>query len=314
MADLSEILLRVQDRCGRVSGDPVPLDGGITNRNYRVTVDGRELVLRLPGKDTDLLGIDREAERLAARMAAGLGIAPELVYADPDCSLTVFVEGAQPIDPDLLRADPAPFARALRAFHDSGLTLPTRFWIPDLLRDYAGLLAEHGAEPPAEFVRARILVERIAAVLPLSEPVACHDDLLPGNLLAAGEQRLLVDWEYAGMGHRLFDLGNLAVNNGFDDAAEARLLAAYDAPDAPTTPDPLNAPTTPAPVIDPRRHAALKLMRLVSDAREAAWGVVQGLISDLDFDFGGYAEEHFERLDRAAADPRLEEYLRAATA
>ena len=32
-------------------------------------------------------------------------------------------------------------------------------------------------------------------------------------------------------------------------------------------------------------------MRIVSDAREAAWGVVQGSISELDFDFAGYAEQ-----------------------
>ena len=51
------------------------------------------------------------------------------------------------------------------------------------------------------------------------------------------------------------------------------------------------------------RLAALRLFRLVSDAREAAWGVVQGLISELDFDFTAYADEHFERLERAAADP-----------
>ena len=36
----------------------------------------------------------------------------------------------------------------------------------------------------------------------------------------------------------------------------------------------------------------------MSDVREAMWGVVQGAISDLDFDFAGYASEHFERLRR----------------
>jgi hypothetical protein len=52
----------------------------------------------------------------------------------------------------------------------------------------------------------------------------------------------------------------------------------------------------------------------VSDAREAAWGVVQGSISELDFDFGDYAAQHFGRLDRNASDPRLEDWLRAAAA
>jgi len=52
---------------------------------------------------------------------------------------------------------------------------------------------------------------------------------------------------------------------------------------------------------------------LVSDAREAAWGVVQGSISELDFDFGDYAHQHFTRLERNASDARLKEWMRAAT-
>jgi thiamine kinase-like enzyme len=108
---------------------------------------------------------------------------------------------------------------------------------------------------------------------------------------------VLVDWEYAGMGHRLFDLGNLAVNNAFDEAAQDRLLRAYHR----------RSPTA-------GQRAALRLMMLVSDAREGAWGVVQGAISALPFDFGDYAEQHFARMMRGADDPRLKEWLDGATA
>ncbi len=52
----------------------------------------------------------------------------------------------------------------------------------------------------------------------------------------------------------------------------------------------------------------------MSDAREAAWGVVQGVISELDFDFRAYAEKHFARLARAAGDPRFEEWIHATAA
>ena len=48
-----------------------PLDGGITNRNYRVTLGGEPLVVRLRGKRTGPLGIDRDTECLAAERAAG---------------------------------------------------------------------------------------------------------------------------------------------------------------------------------------------------------------------------------------------------
>ena len=46
--------------------DVVPLEGGITNRNYVVTVGGVRYVLRMPGRDTELLGIDRANEHRAA--------------------------------------------------------------------------------------------------------------------------------------------------------------------------------------------------------------------------------------------------------
>jgi thiamine kinase-like enzyme len=297
MPELSALLTRVELALGTREGPAVPLSGGITNRNYCMRLGGRECVLRLPGQDTELLGIDRGSEQLAARQAASLGIGPELLYADDDCAVTAFVPGTA-ADPERLRADPGSVARSLRAFHDSGLTLPVRFWIPELLRVYAGLAAERGHRLPDPFVRAQTLVDRVATALPLSDPVPCHDDLLPGNLIQTPDTILLVDWEYAGVGHRYFDLGNLAVNNDFDEEAELLLLQAYFAEPGP---------------VPPGRLAALRLFRLVSDAREAAWGVVQGFVSELDFDFDAYAEEHFERLDRAAADPRLEEYLNAAT-
>ncbi len=296
MPALSDLLPTLQRALGPLEGEPEPLSGGITNRNYRASLGGRDCVIRLPGQDTRLLGIDRESERLAAERAAALGIGPPLLYADRECAVTAFVPGT-PADPQRLRADPAQLARALRAFHDSGLALPSRFWVPDLLRVYAEVIRRRGGRLPAAYDRAVALVDRIARALPLEHPVPCHDDLLPGNVIDLDGRLLLVDWEYAGLGHRYFDLGNLAVNNGFDAEAEARLLEAY-----------LGQPAALGQL------AALRLFRLASDAREAAWGVVQAQISELDFNFTAYADEHFERLERAALDHReLEELLHAAT-
>ena len=62
-----------------------PLGGGITNRNFKVDADGREFVLRIGGKDTELLGIDRSAEYAASSVAAGSRFAFEDSYAtSPD--------------------------------------------------------------------------------------------------------------------------------------------------------------------------------------------------------------------------------------
>ena len=281
--------------------DPIALGGGITNRNFRVRFapPAGECVVRIPGRDTGLLGIDRESERIANRRAAELRIAPAVLYADDRCLVTEYVAGGD-LDGDRLRGRPERIGRALRAFHDSDVTLPVRFWVPDLLRGYAMVLAGRGVAPGDAFGATERLVTEIAAALPLRRPVACHNDLLPGNLMSPtgeADDAVLVDWEYAGMGHRWFDLGNLAVNNEFDPEAEGRLLSAYFGGEAPTA----------------GRRAALALFKIVSDAREAAWGVVQGAISELDFDFGDYADRHFARLLDAAADTsRLRDWLAVA--
>ena len=123
----------------------------------------------------------------------------------------------------------------------------------------------------------------------------CHNDLLTANFLHDGARVRIVDWEYAGMGDRYFDLGNLSVNNGFAEADDERLLAAYWG-------EPCTA----------RRFAALRLMRIMSDFREGMWGVVQTAISALDFDFAAYAGEHLERVAAGLADPRFANWLEDA--
>jgi thiamine kinase-like enzyme len=298
LEDPKATLHQVQAALGSLDGDAEPLTGGITNRNFRVRLGGRDCVLRLAGKDTSLLGIDRETEWLANTAAAELGIAPRVLAHGDGWIVTQYMHGipAEAVD---LRTRPEAVAAALRRFHDSGVELPIRFWVPDLLEAYAEVVRERGGQLPEVYEQARQMVRRIAARLAPSEPVPCHNDLLPANVLRVGAdgEVMLVDWEYAGMGHRMFDLGNLAVNSELGEAEEARLLDAY-----------LGRPP------HNRELACLRLMRIMSDAREAAWGVVQGVVSELDFDFAAYARQHFERLRAAAEDPRLEEWLDAAAA
>ena len=309
VARLDEILRRLEPSLGPLAGTPVALSGGITNHNFRVTLGDADYVIRVHGRDTDLLGIDRKAERLACGLAAEMGIAPELIAAFDDCLVTRFV-ACDPLSPREIADHVDEIACALRSFHDSPATLPARFWVPDLLEDYAARVRERGVRLPGAYGRAAAVAARIAAVLPLRRPRPCHNDLLAGNIIRAhrrsgedssggdsGGEMLIVDWEYAGMGHPCFDLGNLSVNNDFDDADDERLLSAYYG----------------EPPSDGRR-AALALMRILSDAREAAWGLVQAEISELDFDFSRYARTHFERLDAAVEQPRLQEWLAAAGA
>ncbi|MEA2313917.1 MAG: hypothetical protein QOI03_609 [Solirubrobacteraceae bacterium] len=296
MSALDDILQRLEPSLGARSGDVIPLQGGITNHNFRVTFGDRSYVVRRHGGDTELLGIDRESERLAGETAARLGIAPVVAAAFDDCLATAYVAGS-PGSARWIAARVAEIARGLRAFHDSGLVLPSTFSVPQLLDGYEAIIRSRGGTPPPAYTEVAAIAARIAEALPPQPARPCHNDLLGGNIIRPrdGGRVMIVDWEYAGMGDPRFDLGNLSVNNDFDGATDERLLHAYygERP-------------------DDARRAALKLMRALSDAREAAWGVLQSEISELAFDFDAYGREHFERLRTTATQPPFEEWLAAA--
>ncbi len=269
------------------------LEGGITNRNLLVDVDGERFVLRLTGADTHLLGIDREVERIANTRAAELGLAPEVVaFLEPERYLvTRFVAGSAAA-PEVMCALPmlSQVAMILRTFHESG-PLPGTFdcfRVPEISARNA---RDRGVAIPDAFDTALERAREIEAAFDASpEPrVPCHNDLLNANFLvdaSSGSARVwLLDWEYAGMNERYFDLGNFSVNNELDDDTESTLLTAYFG------------------TVTPRRRARLALMKIMSDLREAMWGVVQQGISTLDFDYVGYAGQHFDRLLGNAAAP-----------
>jgi thiamine kinase-like enzyme len=298
--ELGEVVARLSAMLGPRRGTVQQLSGGITNRNFKVDFGGTDYVVRLPGKDTSKLGIDREAECSANKRAAELGIAPKVaaMIPDPPCLVTYFIDG-RPAEPEELREPEAltEVATSLRAFHDSGERLGTDFDSFRIVRDYAQTAEQHGVALPDGYKPALSCAKAIAKAARGAdhEPVPCHNDLLAGNFLYDGDTLQIIDWEYAGMGDRYFDLGNFAVNNEFDEDGEARLLEAY-----------FGEPP------DQRRRATLRVMRYMSDFREAMWGVVQSGISELDFDFPGYADKHFERLAAAAEDPQFKQRIKEA--
>ena len=104
----------------------------------------------------------------------------------------------------------AEVAAALRAVH-AGPPLPValrrvrgRRRLPATAR--AGGAAVPRAYDDADGGRAAI---RAALDGPEHAPVPCHNDLLTANFIHDGARVRIVDWEYAGMGDRYFDLGNL---------------------------------------------------------------------------------------------------------
>ncbi len=301
--DVRDELVAALQRVPELAGLPLhlePLSGGITNRNFLVEAAGStgRYVVRLAGNDTHLLGISREVEHAATVAAAGVGVGPEVVaYIRPEGYLvTRFIEGSPITDEQVHRSETIRrVADSIRRVHE-GPAIPGLFVPLRIVEVYRALAAARGVRIPPEFGLARAVGRRIELAL-LGQPIElapCHNDLLNANFIDDGQRVRIVDWEYAGMGDPFFDLGNFSVNHELQPDEDEVLLAAY------------------AGRVEAGQLARLRLMRVVSDFREAMWGVLQQAISTLDVDFVAYSGEHFERLLRSAADRTFERWLRQA--
>jgi thiamine kinase-like enzyme len=272
-------------------GGPItvaPLAGGITNRNYLVRLPDESFVARLC-VERERLGIDRRNEVVCQRAAHALGVAPAVVHHERGVLISEHLSARTLNAADVRDPSFVPrMAAVLRALHDGWDRLTGEvlyFSVFQTVRTYAATARALGACLPddtdALLDDARALAHRVAPFV----PVLCHNDLLPANILDDGGRVWLVDWEYAGVGHPLFDLAGVSANCGFSRAEDAALLAAYRG----------------TPGADPRDLRALRILKAMSLLREALWSTIQTVAPEIAFDYAGYAADNF----RAYREARL---------
>jgi thiamine kinase-like enzyme len=292
---IEEAIARLPQWQGASDISVTPLEGGITNRNYRVDVKGKSFVVRISGDNTELLGINREYEYRTQTIAGELGIAPEVVaYIEPEGYLvTKFIEGHH-IPLDELR-EPENLARVASVLNEihSMPSIPGVFSPFQVVRDYTKIAREHHVSFPEKFDWLVSQMNDAEAAMMNTSRIQrpCHNDLLNGNFLFANKLYVL-DWEYAGMGDVFFDLANFSNNHGLSEHEDKFLLDCYFGR------------------VTSQAIAHMNIMKIMSDFREAMWGLVQVRISNLDFDFLGYANKHFHRLLQNALNPNWESWLK----
>lgn len=266
-----------------------PLGGGITNVNHLATDGRRKAVVRL-GSDIPVHQVMRFNELAASRAGHAAGVSPAVLHHEPGLLVIDYIEGRTLEAEDVAEAAMLPrvldlVTRAHRAMpaHLRGPTLA--FWVYHVIRDYAARLVEEAGP------RARLIPDLLAAAATLEaatgpvEIVFGHNDLLPANLIDDGARLWLIDWDYAGWGSPLFDLGGLAANNGLSPAQEAWMLETY-----------FGAPP------DAARLRAYRAMKCAAALRETLWSMVSETHSTLDFDFADYTETNLARFRAAMTE------------
>ncbi len=271
--------------CWKSPVEPEVLGGGITNRNFTVQDGAEKFVVRVGG-DIPRHQIMRFNERAASQAAHAAGISPEVVHAEEGILVLRFIEGKTLSDADV-RED-AVLARILPLIQRCHREMPKHvrgpaliFWVFHVLRDYAQSLREGNSRHMPRLAglmdTARDLEQAVGPV----EIVFGHNDLLAANFMDDGTRLWLIDWDYAGFNSPLFDLANLATNNGLNAHQEDWLLATYygRAPDAALR----------------RRYGAMKCASLL---RETLWSMVSEIHSTIDFDYASYTATNLDRFER----------------
>jgi thiamine kinase-like enzyme len=273
--------------------------GGLTNLVFKVEAGGERTCLRLPGAGTEEY-IDRKVEAVNARAAATAGVSPEVLhFGDDGVMLTRYIDDATTMSPALFHERGGSVERAARAFrqlHEQSPEFAFRFELFAMIDDYLGVLDKLGAELPEGYhdvvAEAGTVREALSAhPLPLTP---CHCDPLCENFLDADERMWIVDWEYSGMNDPMWDLGDLSVEGGFDNAMDRRLIDAYFG--------------APASAADFGRMIIYKAM---CDLLWTLWGLIQHANNNPAEDFWAYSINRFERCKTLMRSPDFPAHLDA---
>jgi thiamine kinase-like enzyme len=271
------------------------LEGGHTNANYLVTIGEERVVLRVPGEKTHVLGIDREHEYEANKLASSIGVGPDVLgHSKADgWMLTGFVSG-DPLSSSELSADPmlANVASTLLRVHRAG-TISADLNPFAIIRQYHEEVERRAGGEPFDYPLALARLDRISEVRPYRPRAFCHNDLRNDNFLFDAQLRIL-DWEYAGMGDPLFDLANFSAHQQLSPDADTRLLTHYYGHH------------------DDALLAALGLMKVVSELREIMWNLVQQSVSTLDLPYGEFAQYRLGRYETLMTDMDFDDALNSA--
>jgi len=187
-----------------LSSQPQPireLSGGKTNRSFLVASGAFEAVVRINAANSESLGIDRNREQKILQLLQPTGTVPRLFFSDMQAMVSAYCQGQHWVDS-------AENRRKLNA----ALAQIQAVSVPDLERrnyvDYCTAYINQLNLVDQPLVE-KILSAASAVDKSYWTPVICHHDLVPENIIVTAEGLMLLDWEYAAMGHPALDYMHL---------------------------------------------------------------------------------------------------------
>lgn len=276
------------------------LSGGLTNHNYRVVVNGKNYMVRIPGSKTELLLIDRKNEYKNSVIAGRSGVAPKVIYYLKPEKVMVqeFIQG-QNVTIDTMHNEKSilKVAEAMHRLHQ-GPAFSSTFNMFRVMEKYIQILKERTIKISEGYLEegqpAAKQIE-IAVNKNPQELAACHNDIWPENIIDCGSKFYFIDFELSGNNDPYFELGNIGAECDYDEGQIALLCKAYCGHE------------------DPAKIARIQLYAMMSDLGWTGWTLIQNHISSVDFDYWKFANFRWERVRKKIHSDRFAIWLEKAS-
>lgn len=258
--------------------------GGMSNKNFRVNLNGKSYVLRVPGNGSEGM-VERANEEFNAMEACKLGVNPAIRYfnAKTGVKLADFIENAETLNAATIQRhdNMKKIAKIYQTVHGAHIRLKNEFNIFQEIEKYDVLMAKAGATMYEgwETVRPKVMaLENYLNELGV-ELCPCHNDALYENFIKASDGTIyLIDWEYSGMNDPMADFAALFIEAGFADENQDYILNQYFDGNIPVN-----------------VYQKILCYKILWDYLWAQWTVIKEAKGD---DFGTYGKDRYQRAIR----------------
>ncbi|MDZ4164047.1 MAG: choline/ethanolamine kinase family protein [Smithellaceae bacterium] len=217
------------------------LNGGITNKLYRIQSEKGDYTVRIYGDKTDLF-INRDHEAETIREMAKIGVSSALVKYLPEMGATIveYIDNSIVLtNKDFLdRSLYGKIVAPIKKIHHSGVKLKKIFNPMVEVKKMASILEGIGVKDGEfEIDKTIARLHKLSSIIniPETDYLACHNDLLADNFILINEgfehlyaaPMYIIDWEYAGMSTQYYDLADMFQEILIPREAEKLIIREY---------------------------------------------------------------------------------------
>lgn len=254
--------------------------GGMTNKNFKVTLNKVDYILRIPGNGTEEM-ISRTNERHNSLLANRLGIDTDILHFNEisGIKLSKFINNAETINPKTAKREDNMLlvTDILKKLHNSDIEFNNRFDVFELIEEYEILLNKNNGKNYDDYI---LVKEKVLSLKNILNDLGielrpCHNDTVPENFVKDGERLYLIDWEYSGMNDPMWDLAAHILECNFSEEDEELFLDTY-----------FNGKT------EEKYRTKILIFKICQDFLWSIWTNIKEAQGD---DFGTYGENRYNR-------------------